>query len=97
MSPFAFLQKIGKSLMLPVAVLPVAGLLLGIGAADFGWMPELMSSLMKHSGESLPLTAILPELTRAEQERLLGRDHLRAWPTEKGQRFLNTLLERFLP
>ncbi len=45
----------------------------------------------------LPLTAILPELTRAEQERLLGRDHLRAWPTEKGQRFLNTLLERFLP
>ena len=45
----------------------------------------------------LPLTAILPELTRAEQEGLLGRDHLRAWPTEKGQRFLNTLLERFLP
>ena len=29
---FAFLQKIGKSLMLPVAVLPVAGLLLGIGS-----------------------------------------------------------------
>ena len=28
---FAFLQKIGKALMLPVAVLPVAGLLLGIG------------------------------------------------------------------
>ncbi|AWK88457.1 PTS glucose transporter subunit IIBC [Azospirillum thermophilum] len=59
MSPFAFLQKIGKSLMLPVAVLPVAGLLLGIGAADFGWMPELMSSLMKHSGDvifgNLPL------------------------------------------
>ena len=45
----------------------------------------------------LPLTTILPELTRAEQEGLLGRDHLRAWPTEKGQRFLNALLERFLP
>lgn len=59
MSPFAFLQKIGKSLMLPVAVLPVAGLLLGIGAADFGWMPDLMSDLMKHSGDvifgNLPL------------------------------------------
>jgi PTS system glucose-specific IIC component len=58
-SPFAFLQKIGKSLMLPVAVLPVAGLLLGIGAANFGWMPEILSLLMKNSGDvifaNLPL------------------------------------------
>jgi PTS system glucose-specific IIC component len=30
---FGFLQKIGKSLMLPVAVLPVAGILLGVGGA----------------------------------------------------------------
>jgi PTS system glucose-specific IIC component len=54
-SPFAnafgFLQKVGKSLMLPVAVLPVAGLLLGIGAANFGWMPPLVSELMKNSGD----------------------------------------------
>jgi PTS system glucose-specific IIC component len=48
---FGFLQKVGKSLMLPVAVLPVAGLLLGIGAANFGWMPPLLSELMKNSGE----------------------------------------------
>src|SRR3954466_4237242 len=58
-SPFAFLQKIGKSLKLPVAVLPVAGLLLGIGAATFGWMPEILSLLMKNSGDvifaNLPL------------------------------------------
>lgn len=47
---FAFLQKIGKSLMLPVAVLPVAGLLLGIGAAEFGWIHPAISSLMKESG-----------------------------------------------
>jgi len=56
---FAFLQKIGKSLMLPVAVLPVAGLLLGIGAANFEWMPPLISELMKNSGDvifgNLPL------------------------------------------
>ncbi len=56
---FAFLQKIGKSLMLPVAVLPVAGLLLGIGAANFEWMPALLSGLMKNSGDvifgNLPL------------------------------------------
>ncbi|SFN19503.1 oxygen-independent coproporphyrinogen-3 oxidase [Formivibrio citricus] len=45
----------------------------------------------------LPLTTILPELDRAEADGLLARDHLRAWPTAKGQRFLNALLERFLP
>jgi len=59
LSPFAFLQKIGKSLMLPVAVLPVAGLLLGVGAAHFSWMPEIISLLMKASGDvvfaNLPL------------------------------------------
>ena len=59
LDPFAFLQKIGKSLMLPVAVLPVAGLLLGIGAANFEWMPPLLSMLMKNSGDvifgNLPL------------------------------------------
>jgi PTS system glucose-specific IIC component len=47
---FAFLQKIGKSLMLPVAVLPVAGLLLGFGAANFSWMPHVVSVLMRESG-----------------------------------------------
>ncbi len=48
---FSFLQRIGKSLMLPVAVLPVAGLLLGIGAANFEWIPQLVSGLMKSSGD----------------------------------------------
>ncbi len=56
---FSALQKIGKALMLPVAVLPVAGLLLGIGAANFAWMPELVSALMKNAGDvifgNLPL------------------------------------------
>ena len=40
---FVFLQKVGKALMLPVAVLPVAGLLLGIGAAPFDWMPPVVT------------------------------------------------------
>ena len=48
---FAFFQKVGKALMLPVAVLPVAGLLLGIGAAHFGWIPAVVSELMKDAGE----------------------------------------------
>ncbi|TLY56339.1 MAG: PTS glucose transporter subunit IIBC [Gammaproteobacteria bacterium] len=56
---FVVLQKIGRSLMIPVAVLPVAGLLLGIGAAHFEWIPPLVSALMKASGDvvfgNLPL------------------------------------------
>lgn len=38
---FANLQKVGKSLMLPVSVLPIAGILLGVGSANFSWSPTL--------------------------------------------------------
>jgi glucose PTS system EIICB or EIICBA component len=47
---FSVLQKIGKSLMMPVAVLPVAGLLLGIGSAHFSWIPEIVNHLMAQGG-----------------------------------------------
>jgi PTS system glucose-specific IIC component len=56
---FAFLQKVGKALMLPIAVLPIAGLLLGLGAAPFEWMPPVMAQVMKDAGDvifaNLPL------------------------------------------
>lgn len=66
---FAFLQSIGKSVMLPVSVLPVAGLLLGIGGAllsgaergafhvEYSWL-TLLFEIMKNSGE--PIFANLP-------------------------------------
>lgn len=47
---FANLQKVGKALMLPVSVLPVAGILLGVGAANFSWLPEVVSHLMEQAG-----------------------------------------------
>ena len=49
----ALLQKTGKSLMLPVSVLPVAGLLLGIGSAHFTWLPPLVSDVMAQSGGAI--------------------------------------------
>ncbi|WP_244851462.1 PTS glucose transporter subunit IIBC [Caballeronia sp. SL2Y3] len=57
---FGVVQKVGKSLMLPVAVLPVAGLLLGLGSTDFhGYIPGIVLALMKNSGDvifsNLPL------------------------------------------
>lgn len=50
---FASLQKVGKSLMLPVSVLPVAGILLGVGAADLGFIPSVVSNLMEQAGGSV--------------------------------------------
>jgi len=50
---FDILQKIGKSLMLPVAVLPVAGLLLGIGASNLSWLPPIVSHVMASSGQAV--------------------------------------------
>lgn len=50
---FANLQKVGKALMLPVSVLPVAGILLGVGAANFSWLPEVVSQIMEQAGGSV--------------------------------------------
>lgn len=66
---FALLQQMGKALMLPVSVLPVAGLLLGLGSArlielqklesgiidkpTFGWLPESLATIMKASGDAI--------------------------------------------
>jgi PTS system glucose-specific IIC component len=52
-SAFSLLQKIGKCMMLPVAVLPVAGILLGVGSANFPWLPESLSLIMAKSGDAI--------------------------------------------
>ncbi len=46
---------------------------------------------------SLPLTVISRELEQAEQRGLVERDHVQVRPTEQGRRFLNELLQVFLP
>lgn len=50
---FGWLQKIGKSLMLPVSVLPAAGILLGVGSAKFAWLPVIVSSVMAQAGGAI--------------------------------------------
>ena len=50
MNIFGSLQKVGKSLMLPVSVLPIAGILLGVGAAKFSILPDVVSQLMEQAG-----------------------------------------------
>ena len=45
----------------------------------------------------MPLTAVLKELDAAERRGLITRDLRRIAPTELGRRFLNDLLQLFLP
>jgi oxygen-independent coproporphyrinogen-3 oxidase len=45
----------------------------------------------------LPITAVERELGAAERQGLIVRDHQWIRPTERGRRFLNDLLEPFLP
>lgn len=56
---FSLLQKIGKAMMLPICVLPVAGLFLGVGSAGFTFIPDFLSQIMAQSGgvifSNLPL------------------------------------------
>ena len=47
---FSLLQKIGRSLMLPVAILPAAGILLGVGSANFAIIPEMLNQIMAQAG-----------------------------------------------
>ena len=45
----------------------------------------------------LSLSAILKPLDAAERDGLIERDHVQVRPTLRGRRFLNELLQRFLP
>jgi putative oxygen-independent coproporphyrinogen III oxidase len=45
----------------------------------------------------LPLTPVLSVLDAAERDGLIERDHLALRPSARGRRFLNDLLQRFLP
>ena len=45
----------------------------------------------------LPLTAAMKGLDEAERRGLIVRDHRRVAPTDFGRRFLNDLLQIFLP
>jgi glucose PTS system EIICBA or EIICB component len=47
---FGLLQRIGRALMVPVSVLPAAGILLGVGSAGFSWIPDGVSEVMAQSG-----------------------------------------------
>ena len=59
-------------------------------------LKEGFAFAMFNERTGMPITAVSRELDEAEQRGLLARDHVRAWPTDKGRRFLNDLLQIFL-
>ena len=50
-----------------------------------------------HERTGPSIMAIEPQMREAEERGLISRDHEWVRPTDKGRRFLNDLLERFLP
>jgi len=50
---FNLLQRIGKALMTPIAVLPVAALLLRLGFGDIPLIDGQTAAIMKHAGDAL--------------------------------------------
>ncbi|ADN75156.1 PTS system D-glucose-specific IIC and IIB components, Glc family [Ferrimonas balearica DSM 9799] len=70
---FHRLQRVGKALMVPVAVLPVAGLLVGLGTSPIPFIPDLLGDLLLYCGAAvfslLPLMfAIAVALTFSHQD-----------------------------
>ena len=56
---FGVLQRVGRSFMLPIAILPVAGLLLGIGSSFTNQTTIATYGLQKVLGEGTFLNALL--------------------------------------
>ncbi|GAA4878200.1 PTS transporter subunit EIIC [Ferrimonas pelagia] len=70
---FHRLQRIGKALMVPVAVLPIAGLLVGLGTSPIPFIPPLLAQFLLAGGaavfEFLPLMfAVAVALTFCHQD-----------------------------
>lgn len=62
---FGVLQRVGRSFMLPIAILPVAGLLLGIGSSFTNETMLQTYGLMKLMGPGTVLNAILTVMSQA--------------------------------
>ena len=71
-SAFSVLQKIGKCMMLPVSVLPVAGILLGVGSANLWWLPDSVSQVMAASGSAIFGTKDYAATIRALRAEIKG-------------------------
>jgi PTS system N-acetylglucosamine-specific IIC component len=50
---FSLLQKVGKALMTPIAVLPIAAILLRLGFGDIPYLDGQVASIMKVAGDTI--------------------------------------------
>lgn len=76
-----------------------------VGAREVGFefmmnalrLTEGFATVLFAERTGVPLNAVLTELEQAERRGLIARDHQRITPTPLGRRFLNDLLQIFLP
>ena len=73
-SPLEILQPLGRALMLPIAVLPVAGLLLRFGQPDLLNIPFIAAAgeaifLANEPGDTLYFDARLPHGPKLRKEQ----------------------------
>ncbi|HHH51361.1 MAG TPA: PTS sugar transporter, partial [Campylobacterales bacterium] len=50
---FSLLQKVGKALMTPIAVLPIAAILLRLGFGDIPYLDGEIANIMKEAGDAI--------------------------------------------
>ena len=62
---FGILQRVGRSFMLPIAILPIAGLFLGIGGSFTNQTMLETYGLVKFMGEGTVLNSILTVMNAA--------------------------------
>ncbi|MCI6867237.1 MAG: glucose PTS transporter subunit IIA [Lachnospiraceae bacterium] len=62
---FGILQRVGRSFMLPIAILPVAGLLLGIGGSFTNTTMQEAYGLTKYIGQGTALNAVFEVMREA--------------------------------
>ena len=75
---FKYLQRTGKALMLPIAALPIAGILLGIGGAFLGIAgmtdaPAIYQSIADVINNSQVITALLTIMKN--KNIIIGKSH----------------------
>jgi oxygen-independent coproporphyrinogen-3 oxidase len=76
-----------------------------VGGADIGFefmmnalrLSEGFATALFEERTGMPLTTVLPNLDEAERRGFIVRDHQRVAPTVLGRRFLNDLLQIFVP
>ena len=84
---FGVLQRVGRSFMLPIAILPVAGLLLGLGSSFTNATTIATYGLQGILGEGTLLHSLTEETTTAPEETPAAEENTETAQTVEGPQY----------